>query len=128
MNVPDAVAPRDPFPREGQGRLQDPEHLLPSPVTGYAVLKTQRTGSIPRPAAAPPDSNRTRRVTGDCDASGGQPHQADISTPLGKLQTVTGVAHALALASSPPDNGIQKVKLAIHPRKAQDPAADPSQR
>ena len=58
---------------------------------------------MPRPAAAPPNSNRIPPITGDCDASDGRPHQANISTPPGKLQTVTGVADALAPASSPPD-------------------------
>ena len=128
MNAPDAMPPRAAFHWEGQGRLQDPEHRLLLRTAGYAVLKTQRTASIPLLIEAPPDSNRTRPVTGDCDATGEQPHQANISTPPGKPQTVTGVADALAPASSPPDNGIQKVKLAIHPRKAQDPAADSSQR
>ena len=104
MHAPDAVAPRDTFQREGQGRLQDPEHRLPLLlyVAAYAVLKTQRTGSIPQLTAAPPDSSRTQPVTGDCEAPGGQPRQANISTTPGSLDTVTGVADALASSPPPP--------------------------
>ena len=108
MKAPDAVPPQDTFLREGQGRLLDPEHRLPLHVTGYDVLKagpTGRTGSIPRPAAEPPDSSRSQPITGDYDASGGQPHQANTSTPPGKPHPVTGVGDALASASSPPTFG-----------------------
>ena len=109
MNAPDAVAPIDPFRREGQGGLPDPEHRLPSRVTGYAVLDTQRAGDIPRPSAAPPGSSGVvtlgQPVTGKRDAAGGQLHPANISAPPGKLQTATEVAVAPASASSPPTFG-----------------------
>ena len=108
-NAPDAEPPRATFQREGQGQLQDPEHRLPSHVTGYAVLKTQRTGSIPRLTPQPPDSSGVvtpgQPITGDYGAEGGQPHQANISTPPAKPGTVTGVADALASASRPPTSG-----------------------
>ena len=106
MNAPDAMAPRATFQREGQGRLQYPEHRLPSHVTGCAVLKTQRTGSIPRLIAAPPDSSRSRPVTGECDASDGRQDSGNISTPPDNLETVTGVADALAFAPCPPLTGV----------------------
>ncbi len=96
MNAPDAAASQDTFPREGHGRLQDPAHRLPSHVTGYAVLKAQRTGSIPRLIAAPPDSDRSRPVIKECDASDERQDSGNISTPPGRLQTVTVVAGAPA--------------------------------
>ena len=105
MNAPDAVAPRTTFQREAQSRLQDPEHRLPLHVTGYAVLKTQRTASMPRLIAAPPDSSRSRPVTGECDASDGRQDSGNISTPPDNLETVTGVADALAFAPCPPGQG-----------------------
>ena len=57
MHAPDAVAPRDPLQREGQGQLQDPERPLLHCVTGDAVLKADRTSSIPRRITAQPDSD-----------------------------------------------------------------------
>ena len=113
MNAQDAVAPRDTFQREGQGRLQDYERRLLLRVAGYAVLKTQRTdrtGSMLWLTTAPPDSNEVvtfgRPVTGDCDASGGHPHPGNIPTPPGKAHTVTGVADASAFAPCPPWTGV----------------------
>ena len=97
MNAPDAAAAQTAFQREGQGRLQVPEHSRRS-VAGYAALNPQRTGSIPQPNAAPPGSNWSRPVTGKCDATGGRAHQANIPTPQSELQTTTTVADALAPA------------------------------
>ena len=113
MNAPDAVAPRDPLQREGQGRLEDPERPLLLRVARDAVLKverTDRTGSILWGIVVPPDSNGTVTfavpVTENCDAQGSRPHPGNIPTPPGKLHTVTGVVGAPAFASMlppPPD-------------------------
>ena len=57
MNAQDAVAPREPPQREGQGHLQDPERTLLFRVARYAVLKADRTSSIPRRITAQLDSD-----------------------------------------------------------------------
>ena len=135
MNAPDAMAPRATFQREGQGRLQYPEHRLPSHVTGYAVLKTQRTGSIPRLIAAPPDSNEGvtfgRPSAGDSHAQGSRPQPVNIPMPPGRFQTVTVVAGAPAFASmlQRPCPGADRLRhglksgtnLAFHQSSSADP-------
>ena len=75
MNAQDAVAPRDPLQREGQGQLQDPERPLFFCVAEDAVWETGLVdggSDIPRRVTRvtePSESNRTLTValpvTGD---------------------------------------------------------------
>ena len=106
MNAPDAVAPRDPFRREGQGPLQDPERPLLGLVVREPFLKvelTDRTGGIPRGTTAPSDSNGVVTLgwpsTGDSHAQGSRPQPVNIAMPPGRFQTVTVVACAPEFAS-----------------------------
>ena len=111
MNASAAVAPRDPFGREGQGPLRDPER----PLLGKVEL-TDRTGGIPRGTTTPSDSNGVvtfgRPSTGDNYAEGSRAQPVNIPMPPGRLQTATVVACAPAFASmlqrplsAPPDRG-----------------------
>ena len=117
MNAPHAVTPRDPFRREGQGPLQDPERPLLGLVVRELVLKvelTERTGGIPRGTTTPSDPNGVvtfgRPSTGDSYSQGSRPQPVNIPMPPGRLQTVTVVAGAPAFASMlqrpPPDRGM----------------------
>ena len=108
MNAPDAVAPRDPFRREGQGPLRDPERPLLDLAVCEPVLKvglTDRTGGIPRGTTAPSDSNGVvtfgRPSTGDSHAQGSRPQPVNIPMPPGRLHTVTVVACALHRPQAP---------------------------